>query len=437
MFHVRPPEPLTKDGDIASNWQSWKECFNSFMRLSGYIDESSERRADRLKNLIGRVGIEAIQNISFDNIQDKDDMDILIAKLEEYFNPPKKEVVERYQFFTRSKKQNESIEQYINSLREKAQTCNFNDMADSIVRDKVVLDTHDKILRTKLFEADNLDLPKLVKIYNDYNINAEKMKQVTEKCKAKPTGVLQKPLDNNVKRCCWRCHEQHPQGKCPAWGSKCGRCGDVNHFTHCCKDPKFKMDHHKKNDKWNNQVDSDSTKSVENLAKIKMVSLPDVPKSCSQFDVAKSAVENNSAFDFVIVNANTRSALDHSNTANHSAHLPKNTQYNFSYTNAVKTDKIVTDLYNRGENIQLKPKQMKARIETAGDVSTTFNRGGHIQPKPKPKQMKTGRVAAAVDVPTSFNRGGNIQPKQMVMDDEDSTCRSCDRCAVRCFTLCC
>jgi hypothetical protein len=115
--HARAPDPLTMDSDMVSNWQSWKEDFIIFMKITGYIDQSNEIRANFLKNRIGKVGIDAIQNISFDKPEDKDDMDILILKLEEYFNPPRKEVVERYQFFTKAKKQNETIEQYINNLK--------------------------------------------------------------------------------------------------------------------------------------------------------------------------------------------------------------------------------------------------------------------------------------------------------------------------------
>lgn len=251
--HARAPDPLTKDGDLASNWHSWKEDFIIFMKVTGYIDKPNEIRANLLKNRIGKIGIEAIQSISFDNIQDKDDMDILIEKLENYFNPPKNEVVERYQFFTRTKKQNESIEQYIIILKEKAKSCNFKDITDSIIRDKIVLDTNDKILRKKFFEVDNLDLPKLVAIYNDYNINTEKMKQITkantqntttkkikqitERNKGESAKFTQKLPDNNEKKNCWRCGHQHPLGKCPAWGSKCTKCDDVNHFTQCCKGP--------------------------------------------------------------------------------------------------------------------------------------------------------------------------------------------------------
>lgn len=235
--YARAPDPLTNVGDMANNWQIWKEDFIIFMKVTGYIDEPDEEtRANFLKNQIGKVGIDVIQNMSFENPQDKDNMDILIVKLEEFFNPPKNEVVERYQFFTRSKKQNESIEQYINSLKEKAKTCNFRKMTDSIIRDKIILDTQDKVLRKKLLEADNLNLQKVIKIYNDHKNNTEKMRRFTKENK---TGSGNSATGNVKKGGCWKCGRPHPQGKCPAWKSKCTKCGDINHFTHCCKGPKL------------------------------------------------------------------------------------------------------------------------------------------------------------------------------------------------------
>ncbi|XP_018049915.1 PREDICTED: uncharacterized protein LOC108688250 isoform X1 [Atta colombica] len=338
--HARAPDPLTIEGDMASNWQSWKEDFIIFMNLTGYIDKPNEIRANLLKNRIGKVGIDAIQNFSFDNVEDRDNMDILIEKLENYFNPPKKEVVERYHFFTRVKKQNETIEQYINILKEKAKTCNFNDMLDSMIRDKIILETHDKILRKKFFEADNLDLPKLVAIYHDYNINTEKMKQVTKETRV-DSSVTSKSSDNIVKRVCWRCDEQHPLGKCPAWGSKCTKCGDTNHFTQCCKNFKFKMNkmnknlldptaqqtklNLKNNDKWNNQTDSE-VKTKDSMNK---TIFPDVPTT----------------------------NLNYINTTNYSTHLPKSTQYSYSYTHLTQPGGTILDLRNRDANVQ--PKQTK------------------------------------------------------------------------------
>jgi len=373
---ARAPDPLTKDGNMASNWQSWKEDFIIFMKVTGYINKSNEIRANLLKNRIGKVGIEAIQSISFDNEQDKDDMDILIRKLGDYFDPPKKEAVERYNFFTRTRK-NESLEQYINILKEKAKTCNFNDMTDSIIRDKIILDTQDKILRKKFFEADNLDLQKLVMIYNDYNINTEKMKPITKEktatqiTKENAASFTQKPLDNNVKKGnCWRCDHQHPQGKCAAWGSKCTKCNELNHFTHCCnnKASKSKTNNDKvnknllssmqqttltakNNDKWNNQADF-AAKTTDPM-KI-MINLPDIQgTSCGTPNLT---VGNDPTSDFIIVNTHDESSkLCYNNTMSQSV---PNTQYSHSHMKEAKPDWL-TDLYNREEKIQSTPEQTK------------------------------------------------------------------------------
>ncbi|XP_072759356.1 uncharacterized protein [Anoplolepis gracilipes] len=351
---ARAPDPLTKTNDMASNWHSWKEDFIIFMKVTGYIDKPNEFRANLLKNRIGKIGIDAIQTMSFDNPQDKDDMDILIAKLEEFFNPPKNEVVERYQFFIRDKKQTETIEQYINILREKAKTCNFNDMTDSIIRDKIILITQDKILRKKFFETKNLDLQKLVVIYNDYSINTEKMKEVTKESTKEvakesvqnPSPFPQKLPNNDPKKKCWRCNTQHPLGKCPAYGSKCTKCNEINHFTQCCKGLKPKPTDNKINNlfnpmgqanvnltqptnvsksnvKRNNQANSEA-KSMDPMNK--MTSFPDIPTvSC---DAANSTF-NNDTFDFVMLDAHKPGPSLHSdNVTSRSTYLPKNTQNN-------------------------------------------------------------------------------------------------------------
>lgn len=349
--YARAPDPLTKADDMVSNWHSWKEDFIIFMKVTGYIDKPNEIRANLLKNRIGKVGIDAIQKISFDKPEDKDDMDILIAKLEEFFNPPKNEAFERFQFFTRDRKQNETIEQYINILKDKAKTCNFNDMTDSIIRDKIILITQDKILRKKFFEVNNLNLQKLIAIYNDYNINTEKMKQVTKET-AESTSSVQKqqPINynNNAKKKvgCWRCNTQHPQGKCPAWGSKCTKCNDVNHFTQCCQGAaKFKS---KPNDKINNLLDpmeqvnllmqetvsknnnkgknqtNSEAKDMDPMTNMtRFPDFPTVPSSAAN----STMMHNNDALDFVMLDAyNPGPSFRFNNISSQSTFIPK-TQY--------------------------------------------------------------------------------------------------------------
>ncbi|XP_070521263.1 uncharacterized protein [Cardiocondyla obscurior] len=353
---ARPPDPLTNDGDLASNWKSWKESFIIFMKVSGCISEPNDKRANFFKNCIGKIGIEAIQKISFDNEEDKDDMDILIVKLEEFFNPPKNELVERYEFFKTSKKANESIEQHINVLKEKAKTCNFNDMTNSLIVTKIVCDTSDKILRKKFFEADNLNLTKLIAIYNDYNINTEKMKQITEnnEKKQQPANFSQMaPRPQYIQKPCWRCDKKHPLRQCPAWGSKCTKCNNLHHFTHCCKD--FLVNDNKKHDKWNNEVHSKvKTMDLTN----KKISLPDVPILRTANSVVNNTATSTSANFGKVPASNINSKLCYNNTnyndTSRLAYLSKSTPYNYSYGKTDKPEETVTNLYNRDKNDQIK-----------------------------------------------------------------------------------
>ena len=114
--HARAPEPLSNKGPMDKNWQMWKKDFLIFMKASGGIKKTEEEKASFFMNLIGRVGQEALENIKFED-SENDNLEILLKKFDEYFDPPKREVEERYKFFTRSKKNNETIEDYINDLK--------------------------------------------------------------------------------------------------------------------------------------------------------------------------------------------------------------------------------------------------------------------------------------------------------------------------------
>ncbi|XP_029050026.1 uncharacterized protein LOC114879356 [Osmia bicornis bicornis] len=217
---IKPPGPLSNKGNMAENWMRWKKDFMIFLELSNFIDKSQDIKAYLLRNYIGEVGLNVIQKI---NVADRDNIYALLAKLDTFFNPVN-EVEARYNFFTRHKQRNESIEAYITDLKRKAETCNFGKLTDSLIRDKVVADLNDKVLRKKLFEVQNLDLPKLVSMCNEHNV------VITQKQQASSEDTKQKKGDS----CCWRCKQKHPFNRCPAWNFKCAHCNELHHFNYCC-----------------------------------------------------------------------------------------------------------------------------------------------------------------------------------------------------------
>ncbi|XP_015175593.1 PREDICTED: uncharacterized protein LOC107065962 [Polistes dominula] len=244
--HIRSPQPLSKNS--AKDWQIWKQEFLIFMTLLGHMAKSEFYKANLFKNLVGSVGIEIINKLSFDRPADRDNLDILLKKIDEYFNPPRKEVEKRYQFFNSSMNPNETIESYIKSLKDKAKNCKFGDLEDSLVIDVIILHANDKVLRKKYLQEDNLTCEKVIEIYKNHKISILESNSasatVPSKQKSKSNVNVnvkekEKEKDNsNVqqrKKVCSKCNTSHEYKQCPAWNHKCTTCGEMHHFERCCK----------------------------------------------------------------------------------------------------------------------------------------------------------------------------------------------------------
>lgn len=238
---ARAPEPLSDTKPMDKTWKTWKQAFIIFIKAAGFDKKTSEEKAFCLLNRIGNVGMAAMQEMQLEDEEEKD-FDILLNKFDEYFDPPKRETEERHKFYTRSKKNNEPIEAYIADLKEKAKTCNFGDLTDSLVRDMVILDIKDKHLRKILFQEKELDLPKLTVLYKQFELSTEKMKEVTKKAAAEKSETKSK--DSNTassdttnkknQNVCWRCGTSHAPKVCPAFKVTCDKCNEKGHFTQRC-----------------------------------------------------------------------------------------------------------------------------------------------------------------------------------------------------------
>ena len=118
-MNLNKPKPFTpKKNQIGKDWRIWKKGFLIYLKLTGgYENCTEEERAAFLLNLMGSEAVKAIENISFDHPSERNDMDILIMKFDEIFDPPPNEVLERYKFFSRTKGAKEDIENYVAVLK--------------------------------------------------------------------------------------------------------------------------------------------------------------------------------------------------------------------------------------------------------------------------------------------------------------------------------
>jgi len=233
--HARAPEPLKNTKPMDKTWKMWKQEFLIFLKVAGH--DKSENKGTLLIHYMGKLAHEVMQDIEFENKAEEEDFDVLIKKFDDYFDPPKSETEERYKFYTRHKKNNETIEAYIVDLKEKAKTCNFGDLTESLIRDMIILDIKDKHLRQIMFDARDLEMNKLIMLYKQFELNTEKMKEVSKKTNEENTGAKSKDnggAASNASRICWKCGMNHPLKNCPAFKIECEKCKEKGHFTQRC-----------------------------------------------------------------------------------------------------------------------------------------------------------------------------------------------------------
>ena len=98
----------------------------------------------------------------------RDDFDTVLGKFDEHFAPKRNVIHERAKFYNRSQQAEESVKEFLRSLRELAATCDFCDREEESIRDRIVLGLQDSDVSQKLQLEAELDLKSAVDTAHHY-----------------------------------------------------------------------------------------------------------------------------------------------------------------------------------------------------------------------------------------------------------------------------
>ncbi|KAL6490120.1 hypothetical protein MHYP_G00004650 [Metynnis hypsauchen] len=238
MEGLIPPSALNMDSDnLAKSWKAWKEEFTLYLELA--MPEAEETtRVKLFYYLIGEKGRELCNTLRGEDTEARTTVKKMIEMLDEHCSPKVNETVETYRFFVRNQGQDESIEKYVTDLKSLASTCNFGQIKESLIRDRIVCGTNNAVLRERLLREDKLTLDKCVQLCRATELSREN-RQTLEGRAVEEVHVIRKyaskDRDNEIScKFCGKRHERNKK-KCPAFGKKCMKCGRDNHFAAMCK----------------------------------------------------------------------------------------------------------------------------------------------------------------------------------------------------------
>lgn len=237
-----------ESNDVYEEWKRWKRAFELYT-TAHKIDDAAQKKAYLL-----HLGGMELQDVYYALEKEEDTKPDLNAEgaevksvyekcveiLENKFKVKKNTAYETYLFRTLRQTPDETVDLYVNRLRQQAKKCAFNN-EDNQIRDQLLEKTCLENLRLRIFEAgdEHFTLPKMIETGRSLEIGKvqkeEKLVMVTQTIRSSNPKYQAK---KNSDRVCFNCGNAGHFAKdsiCPAVDKTCLACGKKGHFRKMCR----------------------------------------------------------------------------------------------------------------------------------------------------------------------------------------------------------
>jgi transposase InsO family protein len=260
LQHVPFPEKLELQDDPAKRktaWTAFAQVWKNY-EISSQLDEHPKgRRTATLLTCFSSSALKVFNSLSFESEAQKKDIDVILTKMTEACEGTVNTTYERYLFNTRTQGPSECIDNFYSELKEMARNCDFGDLADSLIRDRLVVGLRDAATRKRLLYEKKLTLQTCLEIARSFEATQARLKEM----KSEPADVdfvKKSPRKRNTNKpskqkahthppekksesssSCTYCGKgNHPRKKCPANNAECFKCKKRGHFSTVCKSTK-------------------------------------------------------------------------------------------------------------------------------------------------------------------------------------------------------
>lgn len=251
---IRFPEKL--DSKKQKKWKRWIERFECYRRAAEPDEKDDIVHINTLAYAMGGNANEILRSFQLDEADQT--YDAVKARFATHFVGRTNVIFEQARFNKRVQGDQESVIDFIESLYQLAETCQFGAFKDELIRDRIVVGIRYAALSQKLMQDDMLTLDKAVKEAKSSELVKEhheilkgdsedgKINRIRDKRKKRPPKEKgnsseerkdqKNPSRPSVKKC-YHCGKSpaHKRDECPAIEATCLKCKKHGHFAPVCK----------------------------------------------------------------------------------------------------------------------------------------------------------------------------------------------------------
>lgn len=241
-LRLQPPSPFNfKEPET---WPKWKRRFEQFRTASGLAKDEEEKQVSTLLYCLGEEAEDRLNSTDI-TTNDRKKYDAVLKKFDEFFAVRRNVIFERARFNQRSQLQGESVEHFITTLYTLAEGCNYGDLKDEMIRDRIVVGIRDKALseRMQLDPKLTVDTAKQLARQREAVHEQQAFLRTPPKQELAVEAVgsnsaartTSKPNSTSEATKCKRCGRgPHPRQSCPAKDAVCHKCRKKGHYSaHC------------------------------------------------------------------------------------------------------------------------------------------------------------------------------------------------------------
>ena len=266
-MEITPPEKFSFD---PSKWIAWKQRFERFRTASDLTSKAGERQVAILLYSMGEKSEDIFASFKLSE-EDGKKYDVVRKRFEDHFIVKKNKRYERSNFNKRTQGENESAESFITAAHKLTETCEYDDLREELICDRIIAGIREQKLATTLMFDDKLTLDKyILQVRQEEQVRKEQeimneqqaaLKSIENKLryKQKPTSLKQRASQTSQStksmssqfshkqpkvqqqqfassdRCKWCGRDRHYRNSCPALKTKCRACGTMSHFACICR----------------------------------------------------------------------------------------------------------------------------------------------------------------------------------------------------------
>eukprot|EP00794_Sanderia_malayensis_P021043 gene21043-23098_t len=173
MERLKPPGPLSFEGNVAQTWKTWRKAFDFYLVATESDAKSDKIKTSILLTCIGECGREIYEIFEFATEGNALKLKPFLDQFEAYCNPRSNTTINRHKFFTHRQIEVQTFNHFVTELRTLSAECEFENLRDSLIKDMIICGVSDRAPRERMLREPKIDLKKAIEL----GLAAEQTKQ--------------------------------------------------------------------------------------------------------------------------------------------------------------------------------------------------------------------------------------------------------------------